>query len=242
MILGVLLRFRFSNYRSFRRETEFSLVATRQDRHVARRVRKSSVTGETVDVLPVVAVLGANASGKSNLLGAMAFMRQVVTGDYLNPKKLLGTRRDYFLLDPKAAYESSMFEVDFIHQGDRFQYGFELNDEAVTSEWLHAFPHNRTQILFDREGKDYQFGRKLGGPNRPIADITRRNALFLSVAALSNHDFLGSIFQWFTHGLIELDRGPTSSARLSDLLRRIPAYQQRISGLARLADLGIVET
>src|SRR5262249_25027460 len=151
--------------------------------------------------------------------------------------KLLGTRRDYFLLDPKAADESSMFEVDFIQHGDRFQYGFELNDEAVVSEWLHVFPHNRTQILFDREGKDYQFGRKLGGPNRSIADITRQNALFLSVAALSNDDFLGSIFHWFARGVMELDRGPTGRAYMSDLLGRIPAYRQRISGLVRLADL-----
>src|SRR5262249_36370410 len=91
-------------------------------------------------------------------------------------------------------------------------------------------------------GKDYQFGRKLGGPNRSIADITRQNALFLSVAALSNHDFLGSIFHWFARGVMELDRGPTGRAYMSDLLGRIPAYRQRISGLVRLADLGIEET
>lgn len=238
----MLLRFRFSNYRSFRGETEFSLVATRQDRQVARRVRKSSVTGETIDILPIVAVLGANASGKSNLLRAMVFMRQAVTGEYLNPEKLLGTRRDYFLLDPKAADENSMFEVDFIYNGDRFQYGFELNDEIVVSEWLHSFPYNRTQTLFDREGGDYQFGRRLGGPNRAIVDITRPNALFLSAAALSNHELLGSIYQWFAHNLEAVEKNPASNAYMGDLLGRIPGHRERISRFVRLADLGIAET
>ena len=75
----MLLRFRFSNFRSFRTEQELSMIAG------AINDRAESVfhpSGVDDGVLPVAAIYGANASGKTNVILALQFMRGVVTNSH----------------------------------------------------------------------------------------------------------------------------------------------------------------
>ncbi len=80
MILG----FRVSNYRSFRRETSVSMTATRLDSGVGIPTTVAD-DGTTVNVLPVIAILGANASGKSNLLRAISY--RLICDEPLSPRR-----------------------------------------------------------------------------------------------------------------------------------------------------------
>ena len=66
--LIMLLRFRFSNFRSFRDQQELSMIAG-PFKDGADTVRHPPGTGE--GVLPVAAIYGANASGKTNVVLAM---------------------------------------------------------------------------------------------------------------------------------------------------------------------------
>ena len=60
-----------------------------------------------------------------------------------------------FALDPEAQDETSLFEVNVV-DGDRYVYGFEVSDERVESEWLHAYPRGqaRRQVWFERDADD----------------------------------------------------------------------------------------
>lgn len=235
----MLLRFKFANYRSFQGEAELSAIATRLDREVARTERVSTETDETVSALPVLAILGANASGKSNLIRAASFMRNFVLNSAFGHSPMGGTGRDCFRLDPRGRTQPTLFEVDFTHHGARYVYGFELTDEVVSAEWLHTFPHRRTQVLFDREGAEFTFGRNLPGPNKRIADLTRANALYLSTAASSNHEALLNVISWFYTGLLPVNLG--AQAQAASLAERVQGQEKRISEMLRLADLGIVD-
>ena len=72
-VIGMLLQFRFSNFRCFSEETVFDMTATPIKEH-----RYSLLQNNGVNILPVAAIYGANASGKSSFFMAMERMRAVV--------------------------------------------------------------------------------------------------------------------------------------------------------------------
>lgn len=234
----MLLNFRVSNFRSFREEASISFLATRLDTDAGV---PTIITADkkTVDVLPVVAILGANASGKSNLLRAIDTMSQVVA-DSASRAPYMELEREAFLLDRACLREPTMFEIDFTIDGDRYQYGFEIGKNEVMGEWLYTFPHKRPQTLFDRERKEYTFGKKLGGQHKLLTEITRPNVLFLSVGAQAGHPLLSRIYEWFIRYLSFLDV-PSRSEASPALIKRLSRRQDRAMRLMAMADLGILD-
>lgn len=235
MILG----FRVSNYRSFREETTVSMQATRLDHGVGHAVRVAE-DGSTKDVLPVLAVLGANASGKSNLLRAIGFMRSVVLESLQTPPSE-PIKRDPFRFDPASDVEPSLFEMEFIVDGERYVYGFELGPERVNGEWLFTYPHKRPQVIFEREYDDFQFGKRLvGGRARSVAQVIRPNVLFLPLIANAKSRELVEIYDFFVDKISmltteERDRLDQGS------IERLKRQRSQVLKLAVLADLGIKE-
>jgi hypothetical protein len=110
-----------------------------------------------------------------------------------------------FKLTAASRAADSEFEIAFVEQGFRYEYGFRCNRERFTEEWLFAYPHGRAQKWFHRvfdaeAGKDaYKFSTSfLGGRQRQIwAAQTRPNALFFSTAIQLNNEQLKPAFDWF---------------------------------------------
>lgn len=190
----MLIEFRVENHRSIRDEQVLSMEAGRVGDENDPRPRK--VEGYAKKLLPVAALYGANASGKSNVLSALAFMRVAVSDSHRFWTPEGGVPRFQFAWGPKAT-EPSLFEVTILLDKVRYQYGFVATDAAFSEEWLHAWPHGKKQVWFAREGKRFRFGDSLRGENRLIEEITRPNALFLASAAQNKHSQLTPIFQWF---------------------------------------------
>ena len=207
MILG----FRVCNYRSFRDEATMSLVATRLDQGVGHPVVVAE-DGTTRDVLPVLAVLGANASGKSNVLRAMGFMRSFILTSAQTPA-YAPLPRDPFRFDGQPE-RPSLFEMEFALNGERFVYGFELGPERINGEWLFTYPHKRPQTIFEREGDEFQFGKRLvGGSARAVAEIVRPNSLFLSTMANAKTRELANIYNFFGRRISNSQRRRTQRPR-----------------------------
>lgn len=233
----MLIRFRVSNFRSLKDEQELSLVAAFPE----GRTDLVRVEGAGLDLLRVAGIYGANAAGKSNVLEALEFMSQAIRGSHRQWGPEQPIPREPFLLDPAMRGEPSLFQVDFLIEGVRYQYGFRLDDERVLEEWLYTYPKNRRQVWLVRcadEPEPFVFGRELKGSNRTIEILTRKNSLFLSVAAENNHQALLPIYAWLVNGL------KFSSAR--NRTRHVPlqALKQdgkRILDFLKLADLGIVD-
>lgn len=235
----MLLNFRVANYRSFRDEVSISMLATRLDAGYGRAVQVAA-DASTVDVLPVIAVLGANASGKSNLLRAMAAMRDYVLTSASRPR-YDRIRSEPFALDPKCAEAPTVMELDFVLDGSRYLYGFEVRKGTVVEEWLHTFPHKRTQVLFDRERtSEFTFGKNLQGQNKVITEITRPQVLFLSAAAQAGHPTLSRIYDYFLECLVLLDV-PDRSQISTPTVRRLQEKRGRAIELLSRADLGIAD-
>jgi hypothetical protein len=182
----MLIRFRVENFRSIREEQELSLVASPQ---LSER-KETLVHAERYDfdLLRGAAIYGPNASGKSTLFAALDFMQTAVEDSQRKWAPNAGIPRTPFALDPDAAKEPSLFVVDLLLDGIRYEYGFVADSHRVLEDWLHAYPKGRKQEWFTRDAardQEFAFSRHLQGENRTISGFTRPNSLFLSAAAQS---------------------------------------------------------
>ena len=190
----MLIEFRVENHRSLRDEQVLTMEAGRSGVESDRRPRQ--VPGHPESLLPVVALYGANASGKSNVLDALGFMREAVVDSYRAWRPMQGIDREPFAWRRKRE-DASLFEVSLLLDTVRYQYGFLASDDGFLEEWLHAWPNGKKQVWFERDSNLFKFGDNLKGENRIIEKMTRPNALFLSTAVQLGHQQLQPVFDWF---------------------------------------------
>ncbi|MCX7428790.1 MAG: ATP-binding protein [Planctomycetia bacterium] len=196
----MLVEFRVENHRSLRDEQVLTMQAGRVGDETDPRPRH--VPGHADSLLTVAGLYGANASGKSNVLAALAFMREAVVMSHrfwspdVGASRESSVPREPFAWGPKRN-ESSLFEVTFLVGHVRYQYGFQASDERFLEEWLYAWPSGKKQVWFERDNQTLKFGENLKGENRVIAEVTRPNALFLSTAVQHQHPQVAPVFAWF---------------------------------------------
>ena len=251
--MSALLSFTARNVRSYREEVHLSLLATRLSDTDAVRDVDMAGASSPVTVLPVAGIFGANASGKSTVLRAMADMRAIVLGSFRQGDHETRIRRYPFLLHDESACPSH-FEVDLILSGVRWQYGFEFDDRHVLGEYAYFYPKGRQALVFrrERDAQEHHFGQLFRSSGPELARLVRRNALLLSVAGAAADAtpedrprivaVLGSLFAWFRTSLLLMDSGNGTQriARTADLTRSY-GTRERVVALIRAADLGITD-
>lgn len=240
----MLLSFRAANVLSISDEQRLSLVATELNDGSARPTCIKN-GGKLISVVPVIGIYGPNASGKTNILAALRMMRTAVLTSVDWFGKPDPIRRIPFALDLDAATEPSFFEADIEIENVRYTYGFELDDERVRGEWLHAYPRGRKQVWFDRrdDGEIVFPGEGLRGEKLDLARHTRRDSLYLTVAAKFNQEQLLPVFEWFRDNLWLIspewpDRGRRENYT-KDRVLRDPEFRERVTRLLAVADMGI---
>ncbi|MDK9720015.1 MAG: ATP-binding protein [Rhodospirillales bacterium] len=203
----MLVEFRVSNFRSLRHEQVLSLVASKdktlQDTHTLSTGLKAAPS-----LLRSVVIYGANASGKSNLIKALQYMRGVVveSATVVQPGQTYSVQP--FRLNTESAKGPAEFEITFILDGVRYQYGFAMTSQRIISEHLLVYKAFKPQRWFERHfdaeaDKDiYDFGPGLKGPKNLWEGATRANALFLSMAVQLNSEALRPVFNWIVNGLV----------------------------------------
>jgi AAA15 family ATPase/GTPase len=234
----MLLQFRFSNFRSFRDEQELSLIAGPFKDQPEVVLRPSGIKE---GVLPVAAIYGANASGKTNVIRAFEFMVSAVGSSHRNWKPDGPIPLDPFVTAGNAKPKPSEFEIDFLVEDVRYCYGFRIDSEAILEEWLYAFPQGKKQTWFHRkQGSAISFSTKMPGENRVIERLTRKNSLFLSAAAQNNHEHLLPVYKWLTELLFVTGDRSIYHYHTAKLCES-PDYKSEVAKLVLSADLGIGE-
>ncbi|PDP87943.1 hypothetical protein CQJ94_08950 [Glycomyces fuscus] len=226
----MLLSFRVENHTSIREEQRLLLTPVYDD----ARPREAAWEAATI-----AGVFGANASGKSNLLDALSFMRDTVRWSMSRNEPGSGIQRHPFKLSADAREEPSMFVVDLVIDGVRHTYGFGVDDEQVVEEWLYSYPRQRRRVVFERDGEEFLFGDQASGKLRQVKEITGQNVLFLTVAARASNAEVEPVYRWFSESLaFASERSPEHPA----WLRGGAASEEHMAGLGRLlksADTGI---
>ncbi len=136
----MLIQFNFKNYKSFRDEATLDLSAAKMTEFSDRVVSEGNDK-----ILPMAAIYGANASGKSNIYNAFGYMADYVIESFKygdEEEKFEKYRPTPFLFDSVSNDAESSFEVYFTIPGDKaektYNYGFCVDRHGVTEEWLNV--------------------------------------------------------------------------------------------------------
>ena len=214
----MLIRFNVKNFLSFstridKSSEEFSMIAGK-----VRNKKEHIYTDDKIKILKFAAVFGANASGKSNLVKALDFMRSMII-----QRQISGYSEKYCKTDSENKTKPSYFEVEMLIEDRYYAYGFEmiLNQNKIISEWLIELKANGSEkVLFERDVNKgtYEFQGTLGNEKlKNILNIyandikTDESILFLSLmntnkkSLYKEHesaDILRKVYDWF---LTDLD-------------------------------------
>ena len=242
----MLVEFRAQNFRSLRDEQVLSLVASSDKSQLDTHALETGLKAAP-HVLKSAVVYGANASGKSNLIKALQYMRGVVLESAsLQPGQTF-ERLQPFRLDATSAAEATAFEVTFLLEGVRYQYGFSMTQQRIVSESLLVYKAFKPQRWFDRRydaetGKDvYEFGTGLKGAKNLWEGATRPNALFLSMAVQLNSESLRPVFDWFANRLVIFNEQAQLSPQFSVQMLKQESQRKAICDFLRAADISIAD-
>lgn len=206
----MLLQFSFENFKSFKEEATLSFLAgLKRDRqfHIIKSVNHR--------VLPVAALVGANASGKSNVIQALEKMTQIVTGSVVFGKPSKNRRNpriNPYLFDAKSAKSPSLFEVFFTDEGSSktYQYGFKIR-ETILEEWLYVRSKaGKNNKVFERKAGEKLDLSGIPEKNRQSLEISlNEETLLVSLGAIQRVEILEKVYSWFDN-LIFADYGSPS--------------------------------
>lgn len=231
----MLIEFTVGNFRSFKKPVTLSFSAAKP---IKEHLDENVFPAGRFSLLKSAAVYGANASGKSNLLGALVYMRHFVLTSSKDTQASEPIGVIPFLLDWESANSPSHFEVAFVRDGATYRYGFEVNKKEVVAEWLFRSKKQAESPLFLRDADGIQV--KSSFPEgQKLETKTRPNALFLSVCAQFNGPIATSLLTWFREvtpvfGWAELSYITRSMEMLADSRLKV-----RLLALVKEADLGI---
>jgi len=243
---SMLVEFRVKDFRSLRDEQALSLVASKdkslQDTHTLSTGLKAAPS-----LLRSAVVYGANAGGKSNLIKAIQYMRGVVleSATIIQPGQTFAVQP--FRLDNRSASQPTEFEVTFILDDVRYQYGFAMTPQRIVSEHLLVYKAFKPQRWFERNfdaksGQDvYEFGPGLKGAKSLWEGATRPNALFLSMAVQLNSDALRPVFDWFSTGLVIFNEQAQLSPQTSIQMLKQAEGRKQICEFLTAADISIAD-
>jgi len=153
----MLLMFKVRNYTSFKDTTVLDLRATSLVQHTSHCI----CVNEKTRLLKVNAILGKNASGKSNFVSAMYFLKRFIFSQFVSDKESADLddmdaekiKLEPFLLSD-VLDEASEFEIIFFSNGKQIQYGFECTSREVLSEWFLI----NDKTVFERKGFNVELG------------------------------------------------------------------------------------
>lgn len=190
----MLLSFTVENFRSIRDRQSLILEAS-SDSHL-RESHVIKASGH--EVLKSAAIYGANASGKSNVINAMIWMRRFVLESIFEKVENPEIPVEPFRLNADSRSAPSVFEIEFLLGDDRFRYGFALSKSSVEEEWLfRKRPKGQAAKIFSREGKKITTNpRQEKGLERFITN-TKPNTLFVKVCDAFNFAFADQVMEWF---------------------------------------------
>lgn len=152
----MIIMFRVKNFNSFKNDTILDLRKTKYTQHMDHTFKCGNY-----DLLKTVAIYGANASGKSNLISAITKYKMFILSQlYRDSEKTsmfshVKVSAKPFLFTDKIDKKME-YEMVFFNEGYTFQYGYIIEESNILEEWLYV----NDEIVFERNNDDLRFGDK----------------------------------------------------------------------------------
>jgi len=202
----MLIQFNFKNFNSFRDEVSLDLSATNITEFPDHVININNASQDKI--LPIAAIYGANASGKSTVYKAFDYMTDFVINSFMyggdnsknNSKESKFLKPTPFLLDKHSKSVDSSFEVYFEKNEKVYNYGFCVNQEKVTEEWLNVKSKNaknKTKNIFTKDEKGIDWGTIPKTIASTLESSLEKETLIVSLGAKLKILEFKSVRKWF---------------------------------------------
>ncbi len=236
----MVLEIRLSNFYSIKEEVILDLRAGKIQTARSKILSQNITRFEDIEVLKTIAIYGANASGKSNIIEAIRFCNSMVFNSHnhnensvFNFKKFKGFSR-----------KPSSYSIRFVLDKIEYIYAFTLNRTGILTESLYYYPNGRITKVFDRDEKKtgtkrekYSFGTSV--INRPydVVENTSDKTLYISRASQLDREIPKEVFNFFYRTFI-LRHSNYSIQNLEGLLR---SHKNQLLQALQMADSDIID-
>lgn len=186
----MLIAFNYKNFKSFKNENRLDMEATALKEHEYNVVKMKNV-----NLLTMAAIYGANASGKSNVLQAFEYMKNMIliNNDSMEYSQIKEENIYSFMMNK----DPISLEVEILSKDDKiYKYGFESLNDKIKSEWMYEKKINKFYTIFER--KENSVLVKSNNKNNRYDNLDDKT-LFLSIYSKidkRNSDF-NNVYQWF---------------------------------------------
>ena len=228
----MLIQFTIENHRSIKESAVISFAASKD-----KSLEEYLLPLDTKrSLLPAIAIYGANAAGKSNVLHAMKTMREMVVGDSAKASK-----GQLLPWEPFGGTKNpTSFESVFVYQGIRYAYGFSFDAKKIYTEYLYHWPNGREALIFARENGEYEFRENIN-EQMTLSNRTPDNKLYLVSSNDWNLPQTENAYKWFLEKLTFLmEEEPATSETVAQIVSG-DDKKARILKELLLADLGITD-
>jgi AAA15 family ATPase/GTPase len=205
----MLKRFSIENFLSYQEENNLDLTAGRTEFHSSH-----IYDFKKTKLLKSAIIYGANASGKSNLIKAIEYAKDIITDGLKN----IDTQKKYFRLDKKSINKPTQFEFELEINDKFYSYGLSaiLQNKKVEEEWLYEIGKSSPELIFERKLNQIKIGKLLTKKTvkerfKIYADDMKNQSHQLFLSEIANKELeekevqiLNQVYNWFTNKLIIL--------------------------------------
>lgn len=237
----MLLKFVLSNYRSFKEKAILDLEAC-SIKEYANNVFFSKHGTQPINILKSIALLGANSAGKSNLFKGFDLMRYMVINSARESEFTKTYNIEPFMLNTETEYRPSSFECTMMINDIIYRYGFNADNKEIHSEWLYMIVKRREETVFIRNKNEFEIVKRFPTDFKNklmmISELTRGDALYLSILAQFNIELATQISKWFAKNTIYADQNLDDAISYTSGLLADPGYSAFLNEIIEKSDLG----
>ncbi|MDE7432312.1 MAG: ATP-binding protein [Lachnospiraceae bacterium] len=190
--------------------------------------------GSNNELLKSAVIFGGNASGKTNVLKALAYMKNVLL---LSASQFpIVAHNEFYAFYDYAREEESIYEVEIIQNESYYRYGFSLLNGVVKSEWLDRRKERLTPVF-----KRVDNALEISGLPKQASKLINISpqTLFLAVSnnfQLDINSYMEDVMEWFSKLLIVFEK----DANILDIYTlENGKYREQALKILKLADIGI---
>lgn len=200
----MIIQFTLGNYRSFH---ELQTLNFRPTGVISedKTVDICNIFGKGDNsLLKIVGIYGPNASGKSNLIRGLLFLKDMISTS-IEAESFLEFEHNPFRLSDKKSDQSGYFQVVLLLKKKKYRYGFTLDAKAnIQTEWLFGPADRNETYYFTRKGAKITINedRFKEGTQLPYENKLRPDALFLTFCSSYSGEISGMIKDFFSEQVI----------------------------------------
>lgn len=236
----MVLEIRLNNMFSVKNEIVLDMTSGGSKSKNTSALASNCFVYKDYELLKSVAIYGANASGKSNILKAISFCCWMVLNSHNHNEDVTFSFKP-FKFDGYNNKPSSFF-IRFVYEDVEYEYSYSFTQSEIVTESLYYYPKGRRAEVFYRDeslgkekGEIYRFKNAIKRP-MDVAINTSKKTLFVSRASQMDREIAKQVYSFFHTSLLF---SPVMPNELAELL--FNTYKKELISALQIADSDIVD-